>query len=356
MFCIHCGNQIPDDVQFCQFCGNAVGTAVPTAAAPQSPPQPAPPAQVYQVPTPPPPPPKKSKAPLLIALLLVIALAVGGFFAYQNGLLDGILGKDDPAQSDAADNSQTEDAQSGDPSADAGENAADDSVSEVPDASASDDSAGEAVPPAEAPEEPAPEETPVIEAPHSTQKLEVVASGSTAQLRLMNWDNGVWQEMLTMSANIGSNGITATKTEGDHATPSGTYDILFAFGGATRTGLAVNYIQVQDGDVWVCDSDSAYYNTLQSNSLPEKDWDSSENMYTKFADNRSVACIYFSFNGDGLTSGTAHPNGGSALFLDGVGSAGNLTSGYGDIKISASDMARLLQYLDSSRNPTIVIS
>lgn len=348
MFCIHCGNQLPDDVRFCQFCGNPVGEEAPQssvpqpAPVPQSAPQPDP--AVYQIPTPPAPAPKKSKAPLLIVLILAVALAVGGFLAYQNGLLDGILGKDDAAQSD--------DAQTGE-AADANTSTADDSTemsdapSEIPD---------DTPPATETPDEPAVEEPPAVEAPYNTQELRVVTSGSTAQLSLVNWENGEWQEMLTMSANIGSNGITETKTEGDHCTPAGTYDILFAFGTTERTGLAMNYVQIQSGDVWVCDPDSAYYNTLQSSSLPEKDWDASENMYTKFTDNRSVACIYFSFNGDGRSADSAMANGGSALFLDGVGSAGNMTSGYGDIKISAGDMARLLQYLDSSRNPIIVIS
>ena len=47
---------------------------------------------------------------------------------------------------------------------------------------------------------------------------------------------------------------------------------------------------------------------------------------------------------------------GSDIFIDGVGSKGNLTSGYGDIKITANDMLMLLGYLDSDKHPTLTVS
>lgn len=191
--------------------------------------------------------------------------------------------------------------------------------------------------------------------PTYTQELSVTSSGSTAVMTLRNWDNGQWNDIFTASACIGSNGVSTNKQEGDRCTPAGTFDIMFAFGTAARS-LNIDYYQIQPGDVWVCDSNSIYYNTLQENDNYYKDWDQMENLYDKFAMDRSVACIYFNFNGDGQYAGSAQSNCGSDLFIDGIGSAGNLTSGYGDIKISASDMVRLLELLDSSRNPRIVIS
>lgn len=191
--------------------------------------------------------------------------------------------------------------------------------------------------------------------PDHTQELSVVSSGSTAVMTLRNWDSGQWHDVLTINAAIGSNGTSSQKREGDRCTPAGSYEILFAFGTAART-LSIPYVQIRSGDVWVCDPDSAYYNTLQNSSNAYKDWDDVENLYDKFTKNRSVACICFAFNGDGQTAGSAQANGGSDLFIDGVGSAGNLTSGYGDIKITSSDMQQLLPLLDSSRNPRVVIS
>ena len=43
------------------------------------------------------------------------------------------------------------------------------------------------------------------------------------------------------------------------------------------------------------------------------------------------------------------------MFLDGVGANGNMYSGYGDIKISGSDMKKLLKLLEPSLNPIITI-
>lgn len=41
MYCIHCGKEIPDDAEFCTFCGKSVSDRLPgqegAQAAPQSP-------------------------------------------------------------------------------------------------------------------------------------------------------------------------------------------------------------------------------------------------------------------------------------------------------------------------------
>ena len=96
---------------------------------------------------------------------------------------------------------------------------------------------------------------------------------------------------------------------------------------------------------------------MQRNS-GTRDWDAAqaENLYRKFHDDYSAACIMFNYNGDGLRSDTAVSGKGSDIFIDGVGSKGNLTSGYGDIKITANDMLMLLGYLDSDKHPTLTVS
>ena len=188
-----------------------------------------------------------------------------------------------------------------------------------------------------------------------TQEIRCVSSGSKAVMTLYNWDHGKWKEMLTVNASIGSNGVNYNKREGDKCTPAGTFNILFAFGTQNfSTGLT--YYHVSPGDVWVTDPNSSCYNIYQSNNAPGKDWSSAEDLYKKFTGGSSVANIYFDFNGDGLTSRSARYNGGSDIFIDGVGSSGKLNSGYGDIKITASDMALLLPLLDTNRHPRIVIS
>ena len=177
----------------------------------------------------------------------------------------------------------------------------------------------------------------------------------SALLTLAEWNGSGWTARLEgIAACIGSNGTSENKREGDHCTPSGTFRILFSFSNqALDTGLRQKLLK--DGDVWVTDQSSRYYNTIQSNSARSKDWSKSENIYRQLSSGRSIAGIFFDYNGDGESADSATPGAGAALFLDGIGTSGDLTTGYGDIKISGADMLRLLKVLDQSLNPTIII-
>lgn len=175
----------------------------------------------------------------------------------------------------------------------------------------------------------------------------------------MTYREGEWVQELSTTAAIGSNGITYNKTEGDHMTPAGTFPLAFVFSDIAQD-TKMPFVRIDDNSVWVCDPNSSFYNTLQSKHNPLRDWSdnkgSTEKMYVKFSKKSSSACIYFEFNGDGQTQYSAENyNGGSALFLDGVGANGNMHSGYGDIKIAGNDMNKLLKLLDPSMNPTITI-
>ena len=191
------------------------------------------------------------------------------------------------------------------------------------------------------------------------QKIFVEATGSSAHLTLMTYREGEWVEELSTTAAIGSNGITYNKTEGDHMTPAGTFSLGFVFSDSAQD-TKMPFVKIDENSVWVCDPNSSFYNTLQSKNNPARDWSDSkgsvEKMNVKFSKKSSSACIYFEFNGDGQTQYSAENyNGGSALFLDGVGANGNMYSGYGDIKISGSDMKKLLKLLEPSLNPIITI-
>ncbi|BAL00614.1 hypothetical protein OBV_34150 [Oscillibacter valericigenes Sjm18-20] len=389
MYCRKCGKEIKAGSKFCPYCGTAVQRAVP-ASKPQENPavqqpvqqfkpldqdetvllQPDKPVEQYvqepaesamQLPVqqpvaqsarktimPPPPvggpgrpsspsPEKpKKKRPVLPVILcvLILLLAAGTAAAYFTGSLDGLLNREETTQSEREDeNCVTSEKAEPDEEQDQESVAA---ASSEP----VEHSAGSAA---------------VKETPESTQEIQVVCSGSTAELTLRNWESGNWADVLNCQADIGSNGISTKKAEGDHCTPAGTYHLLFGFGTASAS-FSIPYTQIYEGDVWVCDPASAYYNTLQSDAAPYKDWTAAENMYKKFTGNKSIACICFDFNGDCETGETAVANGGSALFIDGVGVNGDMTSGYGDIKISAMDMTKLLQKLDITQNPTITIS
>ncbi len=177
----------------------------------------------------------------------------------------------------------------------------------------------------------------------------------SALLSVKEWTGNGWLTRLSdIPAAIGSNGITLNKREGDHCTPGGEFNILFCFSDqALDTDLRQKYIT--EGDVWVTDQSSRYYNTIQPDSAGYKDWSKSENIYRQLISGRSYAGIFFDYNGDGESADSAIPGAGAALFLDGIGSSGDLNTGYGDIKISETDMMRLLKVLDQSLNPTFII-
>ena len=192
--------------------------------------------------------------------------------------------------------------------------------------------------------------------PYNRQQIYVRSYGQTATLTLSEYQNGGWVELMSIEAYIGKNGIAYDKREGDRCTPAGTFTILYYIN-TEPLNTDLKYIEIDNDDVWICDPQSRYYNTMQDRDLSSADWNSAlnENLYRKFEGGYSVACIMFDYNGDGLNAGEAYMNKGSDIFIDGVGPEGNITSGYGDIKISASDMYKLLGYLDSSKNPILIV-
>jgi len=157
------------------------------------------------------------------------------------------------------------------------------------------------------------------------------------------------------TAHLGRNGITENKVDGDGCTPAGTFDILFYLG-TYQYESRLDFIQVRSGDIWIVDSDSDSYNTLR-NENDYGDWNPREveYIYNMFANGMTSARIMFNYNGDGMNAGSADRGGGSAIFIDGTASSGELTRGYGDILITDEEITLLLSYLDSSLNPILIV-
>ena len=68
--------------------------------------------------------------------------------------------------------------------------------------------------------------------------------------------SGVFQQVLSVEAVHGMNGISAEKKEGDKKTPCGVYSFPMAFGMKENPGSILPYHQIQDGDHYVDDSES----------------------------------------------------------------------------------------------------
>lgn len=179
------------------------------------------------------------------------------------------------------------------------------------------------------------------------------ANGSELVLETMK-ASGEWESVFTCPAKISTSGTTVNKTEGDGKTPEGSFYVLFALSDQALDTKLQTY-SVANGDVWVDDSSSKYYNTLQKGGVFDKDWSSAEDIYRYFSSGSTNAVIYFDYNGDGLSAGSATPGAGSAIFLYGRNDYSGATSASGDIYISAGDMTKLLSFLDSSKRPMLSI-
>jgi L,D-peptidoglycan transpeptidase YkuD (ErfK/YbiS/YcfS/YnhG family) len=81
-----------------------------------------------------------------------------------------------------------------------------------------------------------------------------------------------------MPAVIGRGGITRDKKESDMMTPSGCFDIPYAFGNLPDPGCRLDYRVITPDDYYVDDPHSRYYNTWVSTEHPEADFSSAEHL------------------------------------------------------------------------------
>jgi Uncharacterized protein conserved in bacteria len=338
--CAGCGAELIPGDRFCQKCGTPTGLAGQNAGFASVPPvlpgqnMPAPPMQSYSQ-----QPPKtkknkkgeKSKAGrvilIILILLLVLLLIAGGILVFlKRGSIFGSDGK------------------SGD------------GVNILSDADIDDIGSDEADEEEVSSEEVAQVSSNQIEVPYNAQIIRVNTEGDKATLTLDLFDekSGKWKEVLKTKACIGKNGATAYKIEGDKCTPTGTFDLNFVFG-MSKPNTKLKFKKVTKNIVWIDDTESAYYNTWQNEKADYKDWTQSKPVIKKFEKKLVTYRIAFNFNGDCLSKNSAESGRGSGLFIEGVGSKGKFKASYGDIRISAKDMEKLLKYLDSSKHPQVDI-
>jgi L,D-peptidoglycan transpeptidase YkuD (ErfK/YbiS/YcfS/YnhG family) len=188
-----------------------------------------------------------------------------------------------------------------------------------------------------------------------SQKIEIISETSDptrAALTLYEWSAGEWRSLYETGARVGANGVGDDYGEGKKITPKGTYNILFCYGiSAPETNL--RFRPLQSDSVFVDDSSSGYYNTIVSSSLIPATV-SRENTYSQFSGRTYSTNLFFDYNGDGETFGTATPYKGSVYTV--CGYVGTLKATAGCIDISSTDMAQLLRLLDSDKRPVIIIS
>lgn len=182
------------------------------------------------------------------------------------------------------------------------------------------------------------------------QLVLVKADGSYVDLVLYEKVGDFWVEKFQTSGRCGTNGISNNKIDGDSCTPAGEFPLNFCLG-ISKPETKMSFEWVDANTVWVDDSSSRYYNTIQQGG---GDWASSEYIYgAYFNNNTHNYLINIAFNGDGLTPGSATAGRGSVITI--CGKYGTLDSTQGCIDIGPQDMLTLLSYLDSNQNPRIII-
>ena len=182
----------------------------------------------------------------------------------------------------------------------------------------------------------------------SNQLISVVSTGgSTAELILWQKDsNGTWYEYDSMFARLGENGMKSASEvyEMDLCTPTGVYTLSEAFGVANDPGSNVGYRVLDGSEYWVDDVDSPYYNTMQFGA-PTGRWKSAEHL-TEYQNAYKYALV-IDYNRWPVVPGKS-----SAIFLHvDVG-----IPTYGCVAVASNKMVEILNWVNPSSNPKIMLS
>ncbi len=182
--------------------------------------------------------------------------------------------------------------------------------------------------------------------PSNTKQLILVKALNTpeAEVYPLQRNESSWIQVLpTISANIGSRGISYNKIEGDDKTPAGLFPLGAAFGNESMT-LKINYRQITAIDKFIDDPDDPKYNQWVHGTTTANSY---ENMLRDDGIYKYGIIIKYNMN-------PIVKRRGSAVFMH-VWYGYNIGS-IGCVTVSEENMLKTLQWLDSSLNPYILIT
>ncbi|MFG2355334.1 L,D-transpeptidase [Streptomyces sp. NPDC048521] len=174
------------------------------------------------------------------------------------------------------------------------------------------------------------------------------ATGSTSGT-LTWWDlrDGQWVESGTAPARFGSSGLVegGSRTQGTNTTPTGLYDLPFAFGiKAAPAGTQVEYLPVRESSWWCQDNDSASYNRWVD-PLPD-DCRAAEAEHLVTYPTQYAYGLVIGFNYDRPVRGR-----GAGIFLHVNGRAATA----GCVSVPEDAMRRILRWAQPGKKPHIAI-
>ena len=189
---------------------------------------------------------------------------------------------------------------------------------------------------------------------NANQIITVKAFGTRATVTAWARVSNRWHAVIsTTSGRIGSGGITngTTRRQNTNTTPSGTYSLTQSFGMLANPGAALPYHVITKNDWWVEDNNSAYYNTMRSDSqggfdtaAPETSVNGSEHLVNHASLYRYVIVVNFNIH-------PSVPYRGAGIFLH--VSNGHPTSGC--IAVPLTTIVAILRWLNPSAHPRIAI-
>ena len=166
-----------------------------------------------------------------------------------------------------------------------------------------------------------------------TTGLRVLASREVKEIK--GYVNGI----------AGTNGISLEKAEGDRKTPEGVFNATLSFGLKDNPGSILEYRKIADGDYWVDDSNSVYYNKWVNIGNVKKDWNSAEDLKAAYPLYNYVLALNY--------NAECTPGKGSAIFIH-CTATDNDTSSAGCIRIPEEYMKKLIQSVDVNTKIVII--
>jgi len=199
------------------------------------------------------------------------------------------------------------------------------------------------------------DEVPVHLRPGTEQVVTVNhTDGYHARVTFWKLTDDGWQARFAVEdGRIGYGGLVlpTKRKQGTGTTPLGTYLLPWAFGnGPEDDRWRLRYREVQSGDFWVQDNESAYYNRYRNQAkggfrwwLPTSDPDSSERL-SDFGQQYRISVVT-DFN----IRQVRHRGAGIFLHVNGPGATAGCVSAPGSF------MDKLMRVLDPERVPVIAV-
>lgn len=145
-----------------------------------------------------------------------------------------------------------------------------------------------------------------------------------------------------IEVNLGKNGLSATKQEGDGKSPSGEFSLSAIFGYAKSYKTKMPYIQAKHNLLCIDDISSPNYNKIVKYS--GESLKSFELMHRD--DNQYKLGIVVDYNKEGVK------NSGSCIFIH-IQKA-PLSPSAGCTTMKEDDLVKIIKWLDISKNPTLL--